>query len=105
VRKESVQEGIVPWQAGESLTVQELGTSGEKMEPGVLQDWKAAYAALESGEVEQLRGQFVAVFDRQVIGHGPDQEILRAEMAQSKGVDPERIVIMYVDSSETYSDN
>lgn len=63
-------------------------------------DWKWAYNFLAAGNLEQSRGQFVAVLNHAVVGQGADDGALREHVAQQQNVARERIVVLYVDDGE-----
>jgi hypothetical protein len=64
----------------------------------LLQEWKQANRLLESGELAAFSGQYVAVVDGQVVGHGEHEDHLRQQCANRCGIHPERVVILYVDA-------
>lgn len=66
----------------------------------VLGDWRRAYELLEHGTLDLFRGRFVAVLNGELIGNGEDEGQLRSQCAKDKNIDPERVVVMYVDDGE-----
>jgi hypothetical protein len=68
--------------------------------PEVLEDWRWLFDELSAGHLEQYRGQFVAVCDKQVLGSGRDEPLLRQTVAAAHGMDPDRLVTMHLDAPE-----
>jgi|SRR5438105_6490630 len=62
----------------------------------VLDDFQAAYRQLESGALDQYRGEFAAFLNKQLAGTGPDSVDLRMKISQERDVDPERIAIIHI---------
>jgi hypothetical protein len=69
---------------------------GEHAPEDVLADFAAAYRLLDHGELNEYRGQFVAVLDGRVVGAGPNPGKLRDQVSESHRVDPERLAIIHV---------
>ncbi len=66
----------------------------------LIADWKWAYDCLAAGEFDRFCGEYVAVLQRSIVGHGTDQEELRSHVSQQQSVDGERVVVLYVDAGE-----
>ena len=66
----------------------------------VLGDWRAGFEMLESGALDEFRGQFVAILNSKVVDSGSDQSKLRKAVARATNVEEERVVVMYVDDGE-----
>jgi hypothetical protein len=62
----------------------------------VLADFATAYRLLDQGELNEYRGQFVAVLSGRVAGAGPNSGKLRDQVSEAHRVDPERIAIIHV---------
>ena len=45
----------------------------------------------------QCRGEYIAVLEMQILGHGPDPSALRERRAASQNVRPGRIVIAFIE--------
>jgi hypothetical protein len=73
-----------------------LSMSPEKQNSLVLEDYKAAYRLLESGALDQLSGQFVAVLEGRLVGNGRNSMALRTKTSRDYKVDPERVAIIHV---------
>ena len=63
----------------------------------VLADWKWAFTQRESGGFAQYSGRYVAVLKQKDLADGDDPSQLRAHVATTHHVDPERIVVVFVD--------
>jgi hypothetical protein len=63
----------------------------------VLDEWRWIYKAGEEGALAQYGGQYVAVFGQKVWESGQDPELLLKYVALKYGLDPERVVVAYVD--------
>jgi hypothetical protein len=70
----------------------------------VLVDWRLAEDYLAAGHFNEYRGKFVAVLKGELIGHGADPLKLRQKLARIHAVDPERLVILYVDDGTIYAE-
>jgi hypothetical protein len=66
----------------------------------ILGEMKRAKQLLESGELNQYGGEFVAILDGRVVGHGKDEGALRQQVAESARVHPERMATLFVDNGE-----
>jgi hypothetical protein len=60
-------------------------------------DWKWAYKELRAGRFGTYRGVHVAVFEERVIGSDANAIDLIERMCAMTGLDPARIVVLYVD--------
>jgi hypothetical protein len=63
-------------------------------------DWNWAHQQHEAGRLDEFRGEFVAVLQGRVIGHGSDPADLRQRLAGKHAVDPERLVVLYVEDPD-----
>ena len=73
------------------------------MDPSIhdcLEDWQTAYALRESGQLDQYRGQHIAILQGKVIGFGNDPERLNEELSKQHQVARNRIAIMFMDDRE-----
>jgi hypothetical protein len=64
----------------------------------VLKDWEWVFAGLNKGHFSQYRGQHIAVVDQHVVASDRDPLRLRETTAAAKGIEPDRIVVTYVDN-------
>jgi hypothetical protein len=62
----------------------------------LLADWKYINERQNANAWIEFAGHYVAVHEMQVLGHGPDPLMLRAEVAARTGLSPNRIAITYV---------
>lgn len=65
----------------------------------VLADWRWVHVEAARGAFAAYQGSHIAVIGQQVVGHGTDQLTLRQETASRLGIDPDRVVVFYVDGS------
>lgn len=63
----------------------------------ILDSWRWIYKDAEEGIFEQYAGKHIAVFDRKVWGSSYDPELLREYVALKYQLDPNRLVIAYID--------
>ncbi len=63
----------------------------------VLEDWRFVSQGREAGAFDQYAGLHLAVFGQKVLESGPDPVRLRTEVAQKHQLDPDRLVIAYID--------
>jgi hypothetical protein len=66
----------------------------------ILGDWKWVWAELEAGWLDAYRGQHVAVVERAVVAAGPDPWEVRRSAAEALHLDPERVVVYFVEDEE-----
>src|SRR5437660_7992961 len=62
-----------------------------------LDDWRWIFQARSDGSFEPYAGKHVAVLGKKVLGSGLDAELLREHVALTHQVEPNRLVIAYVD--------
>lgn len=62
----------------------------------VLAECRFAFEQLATGKLEAYDGEYVAVLDETVQGHGADPEKLRAAVASHHQVHPERVFLLFV---------
>jgi hypothetical protein len=77
-------------------------TDGKAAEPftipeEVLDAWRWIAEERQKGTFDDYRGQHIAVLDRQLLGAGRDPDLLRELLALKNKIDPERLVIAYID--------
>jgi len=63
----------------------------------VLDDWRWVNQERGTGRFDEHAGKHVAVLGREVLGSSWDPILLRQYLAEKHGLDPERLVIFYVD--------
>ena len=68
-----------------------------------LADWNAYYELLLAGRLREYGGEFIAVHDGNVIGHGADADALRTSIAKQLGIASDRLVVPFVDDQECIS--
>lgn len=69
-----------------------------------LANWAAFFELLFHGELDELRGRFVAVFDGEVVGSGNDPDRLRHRMAAELSANPAHLVVAFVDNEESIAE-
>src|SRR5687767_7650264 len=66
--------------------------------PEILADWEWLFREIPTERFDPYRGQFVAVFEKKVLGSGRDALDLRQAVAAQHGLDdPDRLVITFVE--------
>jgi hypothetical protein len=65
--------------------------------PEVLEDWSWLFDELKAGRLKPYAGHYVAVFEKRILGSGEDVTQLQRTVAADHHLDPDRLVIMYVD--------
>jgi hypothetical protein len=63
----------------------------------ILDSWRWIYKGREEGLFDQYAGKHIAVFDQKVWGSSYDPELLREYVALKHQLDPNRLVIAYID--------
>jgi hypothetical protein len=63
----------------------------------ILDSWRWIYQGREEGLFDQYAGKHIAVFDRKVWGSSFDPDLLREYVALKYQLDPDRLVIAYID--------
>lgn len=63
----------------------------------ILDSWRWIFQGREEGSFDQYAGKHIAVFDRKVWGSSFDPELLREYVALKYQLDPDRLVIAYID--------
>jgi hypothetical protein len=79
----------------------ENGSDRPLAEAQDLPDWDAYFHLLLSGQLERYRGKFVVVLNGAIVAEGDDPEQLRRRNAQDLQVPAERLVIAFVEQSES----
>jgi hypothetical protein len=64
---------------------------------GLLADKEWAYQEYNAGRWEPYRGEYIAIYRKRLVGHGPDLLKLREQVARETGVDPDRIAVIYLE--------
>jgi hypothetical protein len=62
-----------------------------------LGEWRWIYKAGAEGSLAQYSGKHIAVFQQKVWDSGRDPELLLKYVALKFGLDPERVVVAYID--------
>lgn len=63
------------------------------------EDWCAYFEMRKAGLSDQYRGKFVVILKGEIIASSEDADgKLRANIATERSVDPERLVIAYIDT-------
>lgn len=63
----------------------------------LLADKEWAYQEYNAGRWESYRGEYIAIYRKRLVGHGPDLLKLREQVAREIGVDPDRIAVIYLE--------
>ena len=63
----------------------------------ILNEWRWIMAARDRDDFEPYRGQHVAVYQQKIWGRSLDAELLREHLALKYHIDPEKLVIVYID--------
>ncbi len=77
-----------------------LSSRGAVALSDILGDWKWVWAELEAGRLAAYRGQHVAVVSRAIVAAGLDPWQLRRSVVEALHLDPERVVVAFVDDGE-----
>lgn len=84
-----------------ALNVPSSAQAEESMNPPIpeeiLDAWRWIFQGREEGLFDQYAGKHIAVFDRKVWGSSYDPELLREYVALKHHLDPDRLVIAYID--------
>jgi hypothetical protein len=83
-----------------SAAAQPLPSRGAITLSNILGDWKWVRAELEAGRLDAYRGQHLAVVNRAVVAAGPDPWQVRHSAAEALHLDPERVVVYFVEDEE-----
>jgi hypothetical protein len=78
-------------------SVQAEETMNPPIPEEILDSLRWIYKDAEEGLFEQYAGKHIAVFDRKVWGSSYDPELLREHVALKYQLDPNRLVIAYID--------
>jgi hypothetical protein len=65
--------------------------------PEILADWQWLFSEVATKQFDPYRGHFVAVFEKKILGGGDDEPQLRQAIAAQHNLDPDRLVIMFVE--------
>jgi hypothetical protein len=68
----------------------------------VLKDWAIGFQLDGAGQLNQYKGQFVVIYEGNVVGSGRDYTKLREEVAKKLSVHPERLVIFLVEPADWF---
>ena len=71
----------------------ELGEFPEE----ILNEWRWIFKGREEGVFDLYAGRHVAVYQQKIWGNSLDAELLREHVALKYQIDPERLVIAYID--------
>ena len=63
----------------------------------LLADKEWAYQEYNAGRWESYRGEYIAIYRKRLVGHGPDLLKLRERVARETGADPDRIAVIYLE--------
>lgn len=63
-------------------------------------DWGWLNDEYNKGRWVEYMGEYIAVGDRRLLGHGPDPNELRERVKRESGVPPSRIVLSYIQSPD-----
>ncbi len=63
-------------------------------------DWRFAYDKLAAGELADLRGKFVAIFNQSIVGVGSSESALRTETSRNAGCAAHQVVLLWVDDED-----
>lgn len=63
-------------------------------------DWAYAYRCYAAGELKGYRGQFVGIFQEQIVGAGESEEGLRLSFADSYLESLDQLVVLLVDHND-----
>jgi hypothetical protein len=74
-------------------TQSELGPIDEE----IVEEWRWIMEARQRGDFDSYRGQHVAVYRQKIWGSSYDPELLREYIALKYQIDPERLVVVYID--------
>jgi hypothetical protein len=86
---------IPPLDAASSVQAEE--TMNPPIPEEILDSWRWIYQGREEGLFDQYAGKHIAVFDHKVWGSSFDPELLREYVALKYQLDPDRLVIAYID--------
>ncbi|HZV08000.1 MAG TPA: hypothetical protein VE999_23150 [Gemmataceae bacterium] len=91
----------VPPATGPAVNAPSRVQAEETMNPPIpeeiLDSLRWIYLEAEPGSFEQYAGKHIAVFDRKVWGCSYDPDLLREYVALKYQLDPDRLVITYID--------
>jgi hypothetical protein len=65
--------------------------------PEILADWQWLFSEVATKQFDPHRGRHVAVFEKKILGSGKDEPQLRQDIAAQHNLDPDRLVIMFVE--------
>ncbi len=63
----------------------------------ILDEWRWIFRGREEGLFDAYAGQHIAVCGQKVLASGRDPDLLREEVARAHHIDPERLVVAYID--------
>jgi hypothetical protein len=69
----------------------------EPFPEAVLADWRWVHQQKATGQFAEYAGMHVAVLDQKVLGASWDPILLRQTLAEKHHLDPQRLVVTYVD--------
>lgn len=79
------------------LSVQAEETMNPPIPEEILDSWRWIHEDAEEGLFAQYAGKHIAVFERKVWGSSYDPDLLREYVALKYQLDPDRLVIAYID--------
>jgi hypothetical protein len=74
-----------------------LGGEKDALPEELLDEWQWIYQERQTERFDQYRGQHIAVLGKKAWATGSDAEVLRDHVALKYQLDPDRVVIAYVD--------
>ncbi|HEY7312324.1 MAG TPA: hypothetical protein VH643_23370 [Gemmataceae bacterium] len=84
-----------------ALNVPSSAQAEESMNPPIpeeiVEDWRWIMKGREEGVFDSYAGKHVAVYQQKIWGSSLDAELLREYVALKHQIDPERLVIVYID--------
>jgi hypothetical protein len=63
----------------------------------ILKDWEWIMSQISTETFKAYSGKYVAVIDRCIVGSGGDAQKRRNEIGHQRGLDPERVAVMFID--------
>lgn len=69
----------------------------ESVPEEILDEWRWIFKGRSEGLFDAYAGQHIAVCGQKVLASGRDPDLLREEVARAHHIDPERLVVAYID--------
>jgi hypothetical protein len=63
----------------------------------IIDEWRWIFKGRDEGRFAEYAGQHIAVYGQKVLASGRDPDLLREEVARAHQIDPERLVVAYID--------